>query len=415
MKLSDAAGEEYQVGLVSGSLSQSGSGPRSGSLSALFKTSTPSSALFQPAPEIVKSVEPTEKLKQSPNVKVKTQKKAHVKETPAEAKVQTREQGLQAADDADRTPVRSLKRRLPPGGEEEPEFWIKRRQKQKENKQKERQNQNRTVFVGNLPLSSTKKTLRLLFKDKGSIESIRFRSLVREDPSMSRKEAVIKRKAHPQKQSINAYVVFKEEQSATSALDRNGLELEPDLFIRVDRIRDSDSHDHKRSVFVGNLPFDLKEGLLRRHFCDCGSVEAVRLIRDPQTGLGKGFGYLLFQSADSVQLALELNGSKLEGRSIRVKRSVHNDKLRKGQRSPTEPPGKNRRRRETKQTHPSKPGRSGAKPGARPGAKPGSRPGTKPGSRPGTKPGTFRGEMADPSMKRKKCLKKKSKGKKQKK
>lgn len=395
---------DYEVGLVAGSLAKSRPGPGSGSLSALFKTSAPSSALFQPAPEfvdaqMVKSVAPIEKPKEIPEVKVQTQKKVQVKETPGEIKVQTREQGLQAADDVDQMAVRPRKRKLPPGGEEDPEFWIKHRQKLKENKQREHENQSRTVFVGNLPLSSTKKTLRLLFKDIGPIETIRFRSLVREDPSMPRKVAAIMRKAHPQKQSINAYVVFKEEQSVASALNRNGLELEPDLFIRVDRVSDSDSHNHKCSVFVGNLPFDLKEAPLRRHFSDCGSVEAVRLIRDPQTGLGKGFGYLLFQSADSVQLALELNGSKLEGRSIRVKRSVQNDKLKKtNQRSPgSKPqPGKNRRRRERNLKQPFKHSKSGSKFG----------------SRPGTKPGQFRGEMADPTKKKKKFIKKKTKGKK---
>lgn len=396
---------DYEVGLVSGSLAKSRSGPGSGSLSALFKTSAPSSALFQPAPEMVKSVASIEKPKEIPEVKVQTQKKKklQVKETPGETKVQTREQGLQAADDVDRAAVRPRKRKLPPGGEEDPEFWIKHQQKLKKNKQRELGNQSRTVFVGNLPLSSTKKTLRLLFKDIGPIETIRFRSLVREDPSMPRKVAAIMRKAHPQKQSINAYVVFKEEQSVASALDRNGLELEPDLFIRVDRVSDSDSHNHKRSVFVGNLPFDLKEAPLRRHFSDCGSVEAVRLIRDPQTGLGKGFGYLLFQSADSVQLALELNGSNLQGRSIRVKRSVQNDKLKKtNQRSPgSKPqPGKNRRRRERNLKQPFKHSKSGSKFGSRSGTKP------------RTKPGQFRGEMADPTKKKKKFIKKKTKGKK---
>lgn len=388
---------DYEVGLVSGSLARPG--PGSGSLSALFKTSAPSSALFQPAPEIVKSVAPVEKPKETPKVKVQTQKKVQVKETPGETKVQTREQGLQAADDVDQASVRPRKRKLPPGGEEDADFWINRRQRLRENKQRDCESQSRTVFVGNLPLSSTKKTLRLLFKDKGPIETIRFRSLVREDPSMPRKVAAIMRKAHPQKQSINAYVVFKEEQSVASALDRNGLELEPDLFIRVDRVSASDSHDHKRSVFVGNLPFDLKEAPLRRHFSDCGSVEAVRLIRDPQTGLGKGFGYLLFQSADSVQLALELNGSKLEGRAIRVKRSVHNDKLKKtNQKSPgSKPqPGKNARRRERNLKQSFKHGKSGSKSGFRPG----------------TKPGQFRGEMADPTKKKKKFIKKKTKGKK---
>ena len=40
---------------------------------------------------------------------------------------------------------------------------------------------------------------------------------------------------------------------------------------------------------------DVAELSLRQHFEDCGPVEAVRLIRDRETGMGKGFGYVLFE------------------------------------------------------------------------------------------------------------------------
>ena len=40
---------------------------------------------------------------------------------------------------------------------------------------------------------------------------------------------------------------------------------------------------------------DINELPFRRHFEECGSVEAVRLVRDQNSGLGKGFGYVLFE------------------------------------------------------------------------------------------------------------------------
>lgn len=98
----------------------------------------------------------------------------------------------------------------------------------------------------------------------------------------------------------------------------------------MDRVSQKSSHDHKRSIFIGNLPFDLNELPLRQHFKECGKVEAVRLVRDRTSGMGKGFGYILFEEADSVQLALKLEGSKIQGRSIRVKRSVKKAKEKKG-------------------------------------------------------------------------------------
>ncbi|KAM9857452.1 RNA-binding protein 34 isoform 2-T2 [Aulostomus maculatus] len=330
---------DYMVGQVSGSLFPKNSAA-SGSLSALFScAATPAAeVLFQPAPKPVQKSEEGPETKETPEVKgqpgQKKKKLPPKEKSAAELQLENRESGLQNADDDEQTqgPTKRKKRKVPePGGEKDVEHWVMKRQKLRGRKEEEAAKDKRTVFVGNLPTSCTQKTLRSLFRDKGSIESIRFRSMVREDLSMSRKVAAIKRKAHPKKQSINAYVVFKNEEGVTKALERNGEEIEKDFFIRVDRVTGSVSHDHKRSVFVGNLPFELNELAFRRHFEECGHVEAVRLVRDQNSGLGKGFGYVLFESADSVQLALQLDGSKLEGRSIRVKRSVKKEKLNKSE------------------------------------------------------------------------------------
>lgn len=40
---------------------------------------------------------------------------------------------------------------------------------------------------------------------------------------------------------------------------------------------------------------EIKESVFRQHFEECGTVEAVRLVRDKNSGLGKGFGYVLFK------------------------------------------------------------------------------------------------------------------------
>jgi len=120
---------------------------------------------------------------------------------------------------------------------------------------------------------------------------------------------------------MNAYVTFKDEQSTDEALKLNGTEVDG-LHIRVDKTEEEKQHDQKRSVFIGNLAYRLEEESLRRHFVDCGDVENIRIIRDPKTGMGKGFGYITFQDASSVDLALLLNGEPLEGRDLRVHRST---------------------------------------------------------------------------------------------
>ncbi|XP_036962242.1 RNA-binding protein 34 [Acanthopagrus latus] len=397
---------DYLVGQVSGSLFQKNSAASGSSLSALFGTAAPAAPLrFQPAPKPVQRSTEEKEPQKEPEVKGQSsqKKKKQLKEkSEAEQKLENREISLLNADEEEQgqeTPAKKKKRKAPePDGENDVEKWVLKRQKLRSRKAEEAVKTKKTVFVGNLPIGCTKKVLQSLFRDNGPIESIRFRSVVREDPSMSRKVAVIQRKVHPKKHSINAYVVFKDEEGVEKALLRNGIEIEKDFFIRVDRVTDSSAHDHKRSVFVGNLTFEINELAFRRHFEECGPVEAVRLVRDQNSGLGKGFGYVLFESADSVQLALKLDGSKLEGRSVRVKRSVKKEK------------------QTNKSDGQGAAGRTGRGPTKGPGRETG-------GGRPGFKSqkkfsgkqqwatkgsGSFKGEMVDPNRKlKKKGLKKK--------
>ncbi|KAJ8358945.1 hypothetical protein SKAU_G00154700 [Synaphobranchus kaupii] len=370
----------YVVGQISGSLFPKKSTSGSSHLAALFKTeSSASSVLFVPAPKpVVKATEKNWEDAGSTGPIVQTQKKATKKEkTAAEKTVENRESALQNADEEEdgvRKVSKKSKRKaveMVRGGLEEEEGKPARKKKDF-NMAEERIKNKRTVFVGNLPVSCTRKALQLLFKELGPIESIRFRSVTREDASMSLKVAAIQRKVHPKRHNINAYVVFKTEEGAQMALQRNGLEIEKGFHIRVDRTSKSASHDHKRSIFVGNLPYDINELPLREHFEECGNVEAVRLVRDRNSGMGKGFGYVLFESIDAVQLALKLDNSQLDGRKIRVKRSVKKEKL--------------------KNTATGKGPRAGAAKGPRAGAAKGPRAGAAKGPRAGAAKGPGKGE-----------------------
>ncbi|KAL1778165.1 RNA-binding protein 34 [Sigmodon hispidus] len=122
------------------------------------------------------------------------------------------------------------------------------------NPEEERLKNERTVFVGNLPVTCNKKKLKSLFKEYGPIESVRFRSVMPAEGTLTKKLAAIKRKFHPDQKSINAYVVFKDESAAAKALQRNGAQIAEGFRIRVDLASETTSRD-KRSVFVGNLPY----------------------------------------------------------------------------------------------------------------------------------------------------------------
>ena len=94
------------------------------------------------------------------------------------------------------------------------------------------------------------------------------------------------------------------------------------LHLRVDLANKSKSHDNKLSLFLGGLPFDVSDEDVYKHFASCGDIDYVRIVRDNKTGVGKGFGYVKFKTSDSLSLAIKLDGSKLNRRTIRVSRCV---------------------------------------------------------------------------------------------
>lgn len=78
------------------------------------------------------------------------------------------------------------------------------------------------------------------------------------------------------------------------------------------------TYDSTLSVFLGNLSFKSTEEEIREFFKDCGEIHSVRLVRDGNTGIGKGFGYVNFVSKDGVVLALQKNGQSINGREVRI-------------------------------------------------------------------------------------------------
>ena len=81
--------------------------------------------------------------------------------------------------------------------------------------------------------------------------------------------------------------------------------------------------DFTRTIFIGNLPFIVSEEELRAQFAPCGTIENIRLVRDPKTHLGKGIGYIMFSTKDEMQQTLkEKKGMKFKGRELRINRAV---------------------------------------------------------------------------------------------
>ncbi|XP_073124390.1 uncharacterized protein [Henckelia pumila] len=199
----------------------------------------------------------------------------------------------------------------------------------------------RTVFAGNLPLKIKKKELVKEFGKFGEVESVRIRSVPIVDGKIPRKGAVIQKRFNENGDSVHAYIVFTTEDSAQASLILN-MTVIGGNHIRVDRacpprkkLKGDDPHlyDNKRTVFVGNLPFDVKDEEIYQLFSGIknleNSIEAVRVIRDPGTSLGKGIAYVLFKTKDAANSILTLRNLKLRDRRLRLSRSSDTPSKRK--------------------------------------------------------------------------------------
>lgn len=72
-------------------------------------------------------------------------------------------------------------------------------------------------------------------------------------------------------------------------------------------------------IFVGSIPFKLKEKELRALFEKFGEVTSVKIVKDKVTRQNKGFGFVEMPDEDAVRNAIhELNGTELMGREIEV-------------------------------------------------------------------------------------------------
>ncbi|KAJ0857375.1 putative RNA recognition motif domain, nucleotide-binding alpha-beta plait domain superfamily [Helianthus annuus] len=188
----------------------------------------------------------------------------------------------------------------------------------------------RTVFVGNFPLKVKKKALLKEFDRFGEIESVRIRSVPILDDKTPRKGAIIKKQINDAVDRVNAYIVFKTEDSAQASLSHN-MAVVGGNHIHVDRAcpprkklkgENTPLYDTKRTVFIGNLPFDVKDEELYQLFTgfsnlkDC--IEAIRVVRDPGTSMGKGIAYVLFTTRDAANTVVRKHKLKIRDRELRL-------------------------------------------------------------------------------------------------
>jgi len=74
-----------------------------------------------------------------------------------------------------------------------------------------------------------------------------------------------------------------------------------------------------KKLYVGNLPYEVKDEDLKEHFSQAGVVESATVITDRTTGRSKGFGFVEMSTDEEAQKAIEmLNGKELNSRALTI-------------------------------------------------------------------------------------------------
>ena len=72
-------------------------------------------------------------------------------------------------------------------------------------------------------------------------------------------------------------------------------------------------------LYVGNLPYTVRDDDLQQAFSAFGNVNSAKVMMERDTGRSKGFGFVEMGSDAEAQSAIEgMNGQSLGGRSLVV-------------------------------------------------------------------------------------------------
>ena len=72
-------------------------------------------------------------------------------------------------------------------------------------------------------------------------------------------------------------------------------------------------------LYVGNLPYSIRDDELSDLFSDFGAVKSANVIMDRSSGKSKGFGFVEMDDNEEAEKAIQsLNGKEVGGRELRV-------------------------------------------------------------------------------------------------
>eukprot|EP00928_Gymnodinium_smaydae_P072438 TRINITY_DN55797_c0_g1_i1.p1 TRINITY_DN55797_c0_g1~~TRINITY_DN55797_c0_g1_i1.p1 ORF type:complete len:450 (+),score=130.00 TRINITY_DN55797_c0_g1_i1:43-1392(+) len=177
------------------------------------------------------------------------------------------------------------------------------------------------VFVGGLPFSWDKTTLRTHFSQCGEIDWLHMPMDARE------------------RSRGFAFVSYKNMEAVQEALKFHGQTYEGQVM-KVNMASEKPAKaaseapkgDRKpraagggnvkdRQVFVSGLPFKAEEATIRKDFAECGEI-AKLVMPKTEDGRSKGIAFVTYRSLEGLEAALAFHGTDYGGRLLTVRRAT---------------------------------------------------------------------------------------------
>lgn len=165
------------------------------------------------------------------------------------------------------------------------------------------------LFVGGLNYLSMQADLRSYFETFGKVQSCTlltdkqtgkskgFAFVILEDPDNSLKEKILSRK-----HEINGKIV--------------------DVKKAVEGKKREEMLDATKKVFVGGLEPSVNNDDLKKFFSQFGAVREACVLFDNNRGASRCFGFVTFESKETVELLVQHNNYKIKGKLVDVKQAL---------------------------------------------------------------------------------------------
>ncbi|CAG5095596.1 Oidioi.mRNA.OKI2018_I69.XSR.g14255.t1.cds [Oikopleura dioica] len=86
--------------------------------------------------------------------------------------------------------------------------------------------------------------------------------------------------------------------------------------------------EQARKIFIGNLPYEADEEMLKNHFSSFGEIVDCVVPKDPKTKFAKGFGFVTFTRGTAVDQVMNNRPHKVAGRVLEPKRAISRNESR---------------------------------------------------------------------------------------